>query len=464
MKKIFSIAVFLLALFHGSAQTVSQKLQQAYAAFEKDSQMKYAFSSLYVIDAQTGQVLMDKNSKKGLTPASTLKVITAVTAYEILGKEYQYKTELGYRGEIKNEVLHGDIYITGSGDPTLGSWRWPQTNDSVILKKWTEEIRKLNIKRVNGYLLTYTSGFAFKAIPDGWIWQDIGNYYGAGAYPLNWKENQFDLILRSDNKLGGPVEIFEKNGNAASYINELKAAARGSGDNAYIYFDHSVSGTIPMNEKSFRISGASFDPVNDLLLDFNNGLTKNGIPVQSRPEGYGRNTFSTDPAIKNSIKAISTHYSPPLDSIIYWFLQRSVNLYGEALLKTLAYEKKGIASTDSGIVVLKEFWKEKGFDPDALGIADGSGLSPQNRVTTQALVEMLKYAKGKSWFPSFYHALPLNNGMKMKSGTIRGVKGYCGYHRASNGKEYIYAFLVNNYSGSPSALVNKMFRVLDALK
>jgi D-alanyl-D-alanine carboxypeptidase/D-alanyl-D-alanine-endopeptidase (penicillin-binding protein 4) len=464
MKKIFSKAVFLLALFHVSAQPVSQKLQQAYAAFEKDNQLKYAFSSLYVIDAQTGQVLMDKNSKKGLAPASTLKVITAVTAYEILGKEYQYKTELGYRGEIKNEVLHGDIYITGSGDPTLGSWRWLQTNDSVILKKWTEEIRKLNIKKVNGYLLTHTSGFAFKAIPDGWIWQDIGNYYGAGAYPLNWKENQFDIILRSENKLGGAVEIFNKNGEATDYVNELRAAARGSGDNAYIYFDNSVSGTIPLNEKSFRISGASFDPVNDLLLDFSFVLMANGIQTETRYGGYSRNTFSNDPSIRNSIKTISTHNSPPLDSIIYWFLQKSVNLYGEAMLKTLAYEKKGIASTDSGIVVLKEFWKEKGLDPDALGITDGSGLSPQNRVTTHALVEILKYARGKSWFPSFYHALPLNNGMKMKSGTIRGVKGYCGYHRASNGNEYIYAFLVNNYSGAPSAVVNKMFRVLDALK
>ena len=54
--------------------------------------------------------------------------------------------------------------------------------------------------------------------------------------------------------------------------------------------------------------------------------------------------------------------------------------------------------------------------------------------------------------------------MKIKSGTIRGVKGFCGYHKAKNGKEYIFSFLVNNYNGSPSTLVSKMYKVLDVLK
>ena len=54
--------------------------------------------------------------------------------------------------------------------------------------------------------------------------------------------------------------------------------------------------------------------------------------------------------------------------------------------------------------------------------------------------------------------------MKIKSGTIRNVKGFCGYHTAKNGKDYIFSFLVNNYNGSASGLVNKMYKVLDLLK
>ena len=172
--------------------------------------------------------------------------------------------------------------------------------------------------------------------------------------------------------------------------------------------------------------------------------------------------LSEDPKVSHKI--FYTHYSPSLDSIIYWFNKKSINLYGEALIKTFAYEKQGFGSTDSGLAIVKKFWKEKGIDEDELNMYDGSGLSPLNRVTTHAQVEILKYATTKDWFHYFYNSLPLYNGMVMKSGTISDVKGFCGYHKAKDGKEYIFSFLVNNYRGKTSAVVNKMYKVLDALK
>jgi D-alanyl-D-alanine carboxypeptidase/D-alanyl-D-alanine-endopeptidase (penicillin-binding protein 4) len=161
---------------------------------------------------------------------------------------------------------------------------------------------------------------------------------------------------------------------------------------------------------------------------------------------------------------LTTHYSPSLDSIIYWFLKKSINLYGEALIKTFAYEKDGFGSTDSGVAIVKKFWKQKGLDEDELNIRDGSGLSPLNRVTTHAQVEILKYAKTKDWFPHFYDALPEYNGMKMKSGTISDAKAFCGYQKSKDGKEYIFSFIINNYNGPSSGVVNKMYKVLDLLK
>jgi serine-type D-Ala-D-Ala carboxypeptidase/endopeptidase (penicillin-binding protein 4) len=95
---------------------------------------------------------------------------------------------------------------------------------------------------------------------------------------------------------------------------------------------------------------------------------------------------------------------------------------------------------------------------------DGSGLSPLNRVTTHAQAEILKFAKTRDWFAAFYNALPEYNGMKMKSGTISDVKGFCGYHTSKDGREYIFSILVNNYGGRTSSIVNKMYRVLDELK
>ena len=76
MKKVFLFIGCWLLVAGSSAQTVRQKLQKAFQQFETDSQLKHAISSLYVIDAKTGQVVFDKNSQVGLAPASTQKIIT----------------------------------------------------------------------------------------------------------------------------------------------------------------------------------------------------------------------------------------------------------------------------------------------------------------------------------------------------------------------------------------------------
>jgi len=152
---------------------------------------------------------------------------------------------------------------------------------------------------------------------------------------------------------------------------------------------------------------------------------------------------------------IGESVSPRLDSINYWFLRRSINLYGEALVKTLAMEKTGTATTEKGVEVVRDFWAERGIDRSAIHIIDGSGLSPQNRVTTDALVKVLRYARTRPWYPAFYQALPLFNGMHMKSGSVGGARSFAGYQVAADGKEYVFSIIVNNYDGSSAEVIKK---------
>ncbi len=456
------LVISLLLSNSNNAQSITQKIQKAFTAFEKDSQLKHAISSLYVIDANTGQVVFNKNSQIGLAPASTQKIITSVTAFELLGKDYRYKTDFYLSEKVGSNSI---IYIEPSGDPTLGSWRWEQTKEANVLHRITDAIRKQD-RKISWPIIINAEGWNTESIPDGWIWQDIGNYYGAGADVLNWRENQFDLVLKSGSNVGDPVSIA---GTIPASLNmnfesTALAAPKQTGDNAYIYFQPSgdnygiVRGTIPVNENKFIISGSMISPGSQFLSSLIDSIK--GWYV--KPESLEKVVLFKK--YEKNVLMIHSEVSPSLDSIIYWFNKKSINLYGEALIKTLAYKKTGFGSTDSGVVVVQNFWKEKGLDKDELGIVDGSGLSPLNRVTTHSQVEILKYAKKKDWFPYFKTALPEYNGMSMKSGTIRGVKGFCGYHKAKNGKEYIFSFLVNNYNGSASALVNKMYKVLDILK
>lgn len=464
MKRLLTYTILLLP-FYTPAQLVSQRLQKAFQQFEADSQLRHAISSLYVIDGATGQVVFDKNSQIGLAPASTQKVITSVTAFELLGKEYRYKTELGI---IKKDNSDW-ISIKSSGDPTFGSSRFSSTDRKKILETFYEKLNNAGMKTSFNLFYVDVTKHNGTFVPDGWIWQDIGNYYGAGATGLNWRENQFDITFKTPNQTGASAELLAINDSKQaeiSFINEVKAGEKGSGDNAYIYLpvgqkDYIVRGTIPPGQSSFRISGAAYDGVSYFVSDFGNYI--NERQMVSSTFGNRSSSYYVG-KVPDTAKILHTHYSPSLDSIIYWFNKKSINLYGEALMKTFAYEKQGFSSTDSGVAIVKRFWKEKGLDEDELNISDGSGLSPLNRVTTHAQVEILKFAKKRDWFPYFYKSLPDYNGMAMKSGTISDVKGFCGYHKAKNGKEYIFSFLVNNYSGKTSALVAKMFKVLDELK
>jgi len=458
-----ALLFFIGTLVHSWAwsQTVSGKLSAAYKVFAESPQLRNAISSLYIIDAKTGQVVLDRNAEVGLAPASTMKIITSVSAYELLGKDFQYQTKLSYYKQDKATSL----IILPSGDPTLGSWRWPFTKEESVVKGVIRAIKKAGIKSVDKITIN-NEGWEEEAIPDGWIWQDIGNYYGAGASKLNWRENQFDIILKSGKQIGDPVIIVKTIPQLSGYAlkSELKSAAVGTGDKAYIYFPLNgvagiIRGTIPVNENSFKISGALPIAAHQLIFTLGDSLSKAGII--SPKKALVATIAKTD---LGKYTVFHTINSPPLDSLIFWFNRKSINLYGEALVKSLAYKNKGIASTQLGVDLIKNYWQAKGIPKAELNMVDGSGLSPLNRITTHAQVSVLQHAQKQAWFLGFYKALPLYNNMKMKSGTIRDVKGFCGYHRSKDGKEYIFSFLVNNYNGSAPALVQKMYKVLDELK
>jgi serine-type D-Ala-D-Ala carboxypeptidase/endopeptidase (penicillin-binding protein 4) len=471
MKKFGLVVPCCLLVIISFPQTINQKLQKAFRLFETDSQLKHAITSLYIIDANSSSVVFDKNSQIGLAPASTQKIITSVTAFELLGKDYRYRTELGLVGKKDDDPLGGHLILIGNGDPTFGSWRWESTKPEGILHEFTNAINESGIGVSENSYDFGIKHYETQNIPDGWIWQDLGNYYGAGASALNWRENQFDIVLASGNRPGDSVRVVSCRPRITGFqvSSEARSAAKGSGDNTFVYLPIGgnqiiVRGTIPINEKKFSISATFPNPGIQFMSDLNDSLTARQIGFGFKEPGNISLVNGKEIKTNPLFKIIYTHYSPSIDSIIYWFNKKSINLYGEALIKTFAYEKQGFGSTDSGVAIVKKFWKEKGLDEGELNIGDGSGLSPQTRVTTHAEVEILKYARSKSWFPYFSNSLPEYNGMTMKSGTIRDVKGFCGYHKAKDGREYIFSFLVNNYNGSTTQLVNKMYKVLDALK
>jgi serine-type D-Ala-D-Ala carboxypeptidase/endopeptidase (penicillin-binding protein 4) len=446
------------------------KLDEALHILLADAQMKHALVGMYVKEASSGKVVKEINGQIGFAPASCQKVIVSTASLELLGEDFQYQTRIGYDGSIQQGTLQGNLYVICSGDPSLGSWRYEGSKPEQVMGAIHGILLKAGITHIAGNILLDDHQFSLQPVPGGWVWEDLGNYYGAGAQGLNWHENQYDLDLQPGAKVGDTANILDTRPDLEgdTLLNGILTGPKGSPDESNIYFpplSHIgyTSGTIPQGTSTFTVAGSLPDPGKIFGAELMRQCKGWNIQVDGRVMSnldYLKN-HQPFPAYTNVCGSIP---SPALDSLVYWFLKKSINLYGEALVRTLSLQKNPIASTDKGVTIVRDFWAKNGIDPTALHIQDGSGLSPQNRVTPFALVQVLEFAKSKPWFPAFYDALPLIDGITMKSGSIGGARAYAGYVGGKDGKQYTFAFIINNYDGSGSEIQHKMWKVLDQLK
>jgi D-alanyl-D-alanine carboxypeptidase/D-alanyl-D-alanine-endopeptidase (penicillin-binding protein 4) len=455
MRKTFAVLTFSTQIIF--AQNVAQKLDAATKNLMESSAAVSSSLSFYVAD-ENGNFIYEYQGNKGLSTASTQKIFTAAAALEVLGKNYTYKTTSGYSGLVSGGNLNGNLFITSTGDPTLGSWRYDGYKPENFKQKLIEAIKKSGINKISGDLIIDDSYFDHQTIPGGWPWDDLGNYYGAGVWGVNWRENQFDININ-----GTEFKSFSYPLEGVKWLNDLKEA--GNSDQSLIFTaPYSnvalINGTLP--SKTVTVSGSTPNPPLQLGVEVQQWLKESGIGFSGKVitnaqlEIEGKKISETP---KSNI--ILTYESPTLDKIVYWFLRKSINMYGETLIKTLGKEKKGNPGFKSGVAYLKEFWKSKGINANMINFADGSGLSPQNYVSARAEVQALLYARKQSWFDSYYDGFPTqDNGIKMKSGTMRDTKSFAGFHTSKDGKKYVFSIIINNYQGSGSAELQKILNVL----
>ena len=471
MRQLLFLCLSLCVTSVAVAQSLSQKIATAFQRIESDESLAFGVASLTVINANTNEVVFAANEKVGLAPASTLKTLTSAAAYYLLGTDYTFETTLAYSGEIDAQGhLKGDIIIRGSGDPSLGSDRFPETLDQTILAKWVSAIQQAGIRHIDGAIIADDALYNGHTAPGGWTWQDMGSYYGAGVSALNWRENAVGIRFRAGSKTGAPTAIAGTTADVSylQLVNETTTGARGSGDGVYAF-------SAPYSSRIYLRGTYGIDLRKTVYLSVPDGAYDAAYQLGQALEAAGT-TQTGAPTTFHSIKlvggdvpsttrALYTHRSPTLGKLVYWFNRVSINLYGEALLKAMVYQQEGKTETREGAEMLRDFWSGRlAIAPGELKIMDGSGLSPENRVTTHAMARILTSVRNTPWFESFYESLPTYNGMKMKSGTIGGVLGYTGYQTTANGTPLVFSLLVNNYQGPAQPMRQRMYQLLNTLK
>ena len=481
--RLLLVVVSVLLTGFVNAQSVKE---QAVNIFIKTPGIDDGLVGISVKDFD-GKNIITHNQNIPLTPASTLKTLTTATALEVLGKDFKFKTYIGI-GRSENELV-----IKGTGDPTLGTIYDPNgnkmsfTHQSTFLDIWRDKIKEhFGTNQTPKDILIDDSYMGYQGVSRKWIFEDIGNYFGAALYGINVFDNSYNLEFNTENTSQEPRIVGTFPFIRDLIFTNLLTYNSSNKDNVYITSspmsnDITLIGDIPKNKKSFVSKGAIPDP--GLLLGqfmqtrmVDAGYVINNVDTSKKY--YLNHRFSTDTL---TISPFYVHESMALPAICRVVNVVSNNLYAESLIRRIGRNEQPSVYTDplvAGVEKLTSYWGTKGLNKNELSIYDGCGLSPSDAVSADYLTSMMVYMQTKSANSNEYLTSFAKAGMEgtvrnvlanskhkgkvfMKSGSIAGVQSFAGYYIDGN-KKYAFTVLVNKYTCSRTQVVRAIEKLLES--
>ncbi|HPK09817.1 MAG: D-alanyl-D-alanine carboxypeptidase/D-alanyl-D-alanine-endopeptidase [Saprospiraceae bacterium] len=415
--------------------------------------------SISVREVSTGEEIFSHQSSKLITPASILKIIPTFESVDILGKEFRFKSELFYEGELSTDgTLAGNLVFQSDGDPTLASKRI-DTSDSIqtFFEKFTRLIKNKGIHCIDGNVIISVNPQKIYPQAPGWPANDLGNYYAAGSWSLNVNENEFEIHFDTRKAIGEKPEINSilPNIHGLEIINQLAIDKADTGDQAYIFngaysFTKVINGTLPQGHKDFIIRGAIPDPP----LFFKQELEKylNNVNI-----AFNKIEIVENYIPQSTTEKIKTYESPSLIDIIKLTNTESINLYADAIFNKLA-EKLELYNPDK---IYQHIFNRHDLLPshEKYHLEDGSGLSPLNKISTSLLSEylvdwskrhpdiglksLLPIAGKEGTVTKVFRNYKSPPSVFLKSGSMNMVQSYAGYIVSKKGTIFSIAFCAN---------------------
>lgn len=454
----------------------ASQLDPLISSFLEDEDLKPSTMGINVVDVATGEVLGKSSSEKLFFPASTQKLLTTSAALELLEPTQSFETSLEIDGKIDQEgVLHGNVYIVGGGDPTLASSRFAHTSRFALFHRFREALLQEGIWKIDGEVIVDSSIWNLRNQVGSWEVEDVGNYYGASPYGLNFEDNSYTLTFCT--KEEGSEAILINAGDLPEQIElmgKIHSGSIGSGDQAHVIggegvFQKYLVGTLPPMCETFSIRGSLPNPAAHLKQCFTSYLLDVGIEVVGNAHA---------PALR---KNIHLETSPTIEEIVLKTNRESVNLYAESLLLKLGQEVLGEGSHSKGLKTL-EGYCESLIGNSSFKLADGSGLSRHNLLTPQFLTDLLVHVTKRETFDAFYNSLPLLGAtgeeggtlniwkmppalllgkVRAKGGTSSGTICLAGYIDLKSKRRIAFAVLANHLTIPPNLYRHKLLRFLE---
>jgi len=444
-----------------------------------DADLQNTSIGFYAVEANTGKVLVDINSDKNLKPASNLKLLTTIAALKVLGADTRFETKLMYSGYFDEDILVGDLFIIGGGDPTIESKYFKD-----IKHKFIDEVKialkKANLKRIDGNLIIVDTLFKGQATPTTWVWGDIGNYYGAGVSSFAIFDNQYKIYFNTKVRLNDTAKIIKivpetdiilKNEVIATNIRRDRSNIYGS----ELSNNRVITGEIPLKRDSFIVKGSILNPELVLAKYFRQELEKDSFLIK------GKIIIRRNITKKEKLNLLAVYQSPTVFEIVEQTNLHSVNLFAEMLLRQVSAKLGGNTTNRSATKTLEKYWQQQGNNKNNMKFYDGSGLSSYNLISAKQLVKSLQFAYSDSvFFDLFKQSLPvagktgtlssmfrqtnLVGKIYAKSGSMSGVRAYSGYIFKENDiNPIVFSIIFNNYTKKSSAIKAKIQQLIVSL-
>lgn len=427
----------------------------------QDERLDGALAGVSIREAGTGERIYDHFGDIRLIPASNMKLFTAAAAFETLGEDFRFSTEIHTDGALKGKMLKGNLYLKGKGDPTLLQGDFEQ---------FAQELKSQGIKKIKGDLIGDDTWYDDVRLSEDITWKDEVYYYGAQVSALTASPNEdYDagsLIVEvnpGESAGSEPKVSLSPETDYVTIINRAKTVPADQAKTVSISREHGtnrivVEGNIPAEGSRTREWIAVDEPSGYALDLFENALLAEGI------EWAGKHSMKMGTTPANSTLLLE-HESMTLAEFSIPFMKLSNNGHAEVLVKEMGRAVQGEGSWEAGLEVMENVAGTLGVNTDTILLRDGSGMSHVNLIPVNEISQLLYGVQNKPWFDSYLNALPVagnterfvggtlrnrmketaaQNNVQAKTGSLTAVSSLSGYATTKDGKTLIFSIIINN--------------------
>jgi len=463
----------LLAILSVGAAAGPSKRERALAAdldrIFNAPVMEQGIWGVEVKSLDSGRILYAHNPRTLMMPASNMKILTLAAAADTLGWDYRFTTTLETPAAIEDGTLRGDLFVRGTGDPTINS---RDKRADAVFDEWAAGLKAAGVTRIAGSVIADATAFEDRRLGQGWAWDFLEAGYAAPVSALEFNENTAAVSIRPGGMPGDPAGLELPPSTGLGLIHHVVTGETGSATSITIerqpdkpYLD--VRGTIAAGADTATRDVAVANPPLYFAHALTLALQARGIAVGGIPKEFVRPEFqvSTEPR-----RVLIESKSPPLRDIATVMMKISQNLYAETLLKAVGAAKGGLGSAENGRRAVAETLSAWGIPAGTYVQADGSGLSRYDFVTADTIVTLLEHLhRDPKHHDAFLATLPVagkdgtistrlkrtraEGNAAAKTGSISNARALSGYVRTRDGETLVFSILANSFA-IPASTVN----------